>query len=99
MRGATGLMPGQRVAGVTTTWPTTWPPAWLCAGDVELFRDEIAAYAELLRAAGVDATSLEIPGGAHGFENRAPEAEPTGRLLAAVRDRLAERLGGPREEA
>lgn len=45
------------------------PPTWIYTGDVELFHDEIASYAEQLRAAGVEVEFDVVPGAAHGFEN------------------------------
>lgn len=45
------------------------PPTWICVGDIELFHAEDVAYAERLRAAGVDVTLDVVPGAPHGFEN------------------------------
>lgn len=69
------------------------PSAWLCAGDIELFFDEVVTYSERLTAAGVD-TRLEIvEGGAHGFENWARETTLAQNLLGTARSWLAEKLG------
>ena len=37
-------------------------PAWLGAGDIELFHDEVVAYANRLREAGADTTLMVVPG-------------------------------------
>lgn len=51
------------------------PPTWIYAGDIELFHNEIAAYAERLRAASVAVDFVVVPGAAHGFENWAFSTE------------------------
>jgi acetyl esterase/lipase len=53
----------------------------MCAGDIELFHDEIAAYARDLRGAGVEVTLDVVEGGAHGFENWAAASDLTRALL------------------
>lgn len=44
------------------------PPAWLGVGTLDLFHDEDLAYAARLRAAGVEARTLVVPGAFHGFD-------------------------------
>ncbi|WP_028648041.1 alpha/beta hydrolase [Nocardiopsis sp. CNT312] len=44
------------------------PPAWIGVGDVDLFHDEDLAYAERLRAAGVDCAVTIVQGAFHGFD-------------------------------
>ncbi|WP_433532859.1 alpha/beta hydrolase [Micromonospora sp. CA-263727] len=68
------------------------PPAWICVGDIELFADENRAYAERLRAAGVDATLDVIPGAPHGFENWAADTLPARTLVGRAQAWLADRL-------
>lgn len=68
------------------------PPTWLSTGDIELFYDEICAYAERLRAAGVPCQLEIVPGAPHGIEAIAADAAPTRRLLNScyrfLRDRM-----------
>jgi acetyl esterase/lipase len=45
------------------------PATWISVGDLDLFHDEAVAYAERLRAAGVDVTLEVFPGAPHAFEN------------------------------
>lgn len=47
---------------------TGLPSAWIGVGDVDLFHDENALYAERLREAGVRCELEVVPGGHHGFE-------------------------------
>lgn len=44
------------------------PPAWLGVGTLDLFHDEDLAYAARLRAAGIEARTLVVPGAFHGFD-------------------------------
>ena len=44
------------------------PPAWIGVGTLDLFHDEDVAYAERLRAAGVECELVEVPGVFHGFD-------------------------------
>ena len=50
-------------------------PAWIGVGTADLFHDEDLAYAERLRAAGVDVTLDVVDGAVHAFEILAPDAE------------------------
>jgi acetyl esterase/lipase len=70
-------------------------PTWICAGDIELFHDEVVAYAERLRAAGVDVTLDIVPGAPHGFENWASETPPAMELTARARRWLGRTLRLP----
>src|SRR5215467_4366954 len=58
------------------------PPAWIGVGDIDLFYNEDRAYAERLRAAGVEATFEVAPGAPHGFEAWAPD-------MAIARDHIS----------
>jgi acetyl esterase/lipase len=69
------------------------PPAWIGVGDIDLFHDEDAAYAERLRAAGVPATLTVVPGAPHGFEAWAPTTELARTYLAGARDWLQGAIG------
>lgn len=73
------------------------PPAWVGVSAGELFHDEAVAYADRLRAAGVAVEVDVVPGGAHGFETWAPDAELTrrhvGHAVTWLRRSLA--IGGP----
>lgn len=44
------------------------PPAWIGVGTLDLFHDEDVAYAEKLRAAGVNVELHIVPGAFHGFD-------------------------------
>jgi acetyl esterase/lipase len=68
------------------------PPAWLCVSDIELFHDEVVAYAARLRDAGVPAALEVVPGAPHGFENWAATTPPAIRLLAVARAWLREAI-------
>lgn len=48
------------------------PPAWIGVGDLDLFHDEDLAYAERLRAAGVEVTLHVEPGMPHGLDSLDP---------------------------
>ena len=63
------------------------PPAYIPVGDLDLFLDENIEYAQRLLAAGVP-TELHIyPGGYHGFNGFAPDAD------------IAQRFNNERDEA
>lgn len=61
------------------------PPTWLYSSDIELFDDEVVAYAGRLYDAGIDTTLHEVQGAPHGFESWAPDTQPARELLAAAR--------------
>jgi len=44
------------------------PPVWIGVGDLDIFHDEDAAYAERLKQANVKCESMVIPGAFHGFD-------------------------------
>ncbi|MCK7516224.1 MAG: alpha/beta hydrolase [Ignavibacteriales bacterium] len=44
------------------------PPAWIGVGDLDIFHDEVAAYAQRLRECGVACEWEVIPGAFHGFD-------------------------------
>jgi acetyl esterase/lipase len=67
------------------------PPAFLSVGSAEVFRDETVAFASRMWAAGGAAELHVWPGGFHGFENFAPEAEIS-RAAAAARNRWLDRM-------
>ncbi len=52
------------------------PPCCTYVGGVDPFRDETAAYVGRLRAAGVAADFLELPGCFHGFDILCPSSDP-----------------------
>ena len=59
------------------------PPAFTYVGDLEPFRDEVVAYVERLRAAGVPVEFQVVPGAYHGFDVVAPGAPVSRRMLEA----------------
>jgi acetyl esterase/lipase len=68
------------------------PPAWLYTGDIELFSDEIATYAERLQAAGVPVEFEIVAGAAHGFENWASGTRMAQQLIGRAQSWLASTL-------
>jgi acetyl esterase/lipase len=70
------------------------PPAWIGIGDAELFYDEAVAYAERLRAAGVDTTLDVVPGGPHAFERIVARAPVSQAYLGRARSWLQEHVAG-----
>ena len=60
------------------------PPAHVVVAELDPLRDEGVRYAQLLRAAGVDATLVEAPGLAHGFLRAAPYARAAREAQAAL---------------
>lgn len=69
------------------------PPAWLYTSDIELFHDEDVAYAQRLKAAGVDTTLDVISGAPHGVEAWAADSEIARGLLGRARRWLGDALG------
>jgi acetyl esterase/lipase len=67
------------------------PPAWIGVGDIDLFHDEDRAYAEQLRADGVETQFEVVPGGPHGFEAWGRDTEVGRTYLAAARTWLRAR--------
>ncbi len=58
------------------------PHAWIGIGDADLFYEESKIYAERLRESGVAVALDVVPGGFHGFEVAAPDAEITRSYLS-----------------
>ena len=56
------------------------PPAWIGTGAIDLFAQESIAYASRLMGAGVSTELAVFPGGYHGFNFLAPEAEVSKRF-------------------
>jgi acetyl esterase/lipase len=65
---------------------------WIGIGEIDLFHDEDAAYAERLRAAGVEVTFETVPHAPHGFESIAPGTALVTRYLRDARAWLAHAL-------
>jgi acetyl esterase/lipase/sterol desaturase/sphingolipid hydroxylase (fatty acid hydroxylase superfamily) len=67
---------------------TGLPPAWIGVGDADLFHDENLAYADRLRAAGVEVELEVVPGMYHGADDVRPDAplmvDFIGRLRTAI---------------
>jgi acetyl esterase/lipase len=59
------------------------PRAWIGVGDLDLFHDEDLAYAERLRAAGVECRLDVVPGAFHGFDAVRSGARVSKAFLAA----------------
>jgi len=66
------------------------PPAFLQAAEVDPLRDDVGAYAERLRKAGVAADSVVEPGLVHGYLR----ARGTSRAAAAAFDRFCAAIRG-----
>ncbi|MGM1060400.1 alpha/beta hydrolase [Saccharothrix sp. Mg75] len=75
---------------------TGLPPTWIGVGTVDLFHDEDLAYADRLRAAGVEVTTDVVPGAPHGFGSWAAGSTVTRRFHARADEWLATALGVPR---
>ena len=69
------------------------PPTYLEVGGVEVFRDEVVAYASRIWAAGGSAELHVWPGGFHGFQNVVPGAAVS-RTAVATRDAWVRRVLG-----
>ena len=72
---------------------TGQPPPWIGVGEIDLFHAEDLAYADRLRAAGVEVEVDVVPGAPHGFESWAPGVPVTRDYHARSRRWLAETLG------
>ena len=59
------------------------PPAYIDCGTAEVFRDEDVAYASALWRDGVQAELHVFPGGFHGFDLMAPQAQLSQSMTAA----------------
>jgi acetyl esterase/lipase len=64
------------------------PPAYIDVGDLDLLRDEAVDFARRLSWAGVPIELHVYPGGVHGGENLAPDAELTMRIREYRHDAL-----------
>lgn len=69
------------------------PPAWIGVGTLDLFHDEDLAYAERLRAAGVDCQVEEVHGAFHGFDQIAAKTPVAQAFLASQCAYLRTALG------
>jgi acetyl esterase/lipase len=69
------------------------PPAWIGVGTLDLFHDEDVAYADRLRAAGVDCTLEVVPGAFHGFDSIRPKARVSEAFRTSQIQALAAALG------
>lgn len=49
------------------------PPAWIGVGSMDLFHDEVVAYAQRLSTAGVECEQVVVPGAFHGFDAFNPQ--------------------------
>ena len=73
---------------------TGLPPAWIGVGDLDLFHDEDLAYAERLRAAGVECETHVVPGMFHGADDGqdiASMQEFRGQWVTALRPHVGPR--------
>ncbi len=71
------------------------PPAWIGVGTLDLFHDEDVAYAQRLRASGVDCETLIVPGAFHGFDVFTPDAPVVEAFRAAQIAALRKHLFQP----
>jgi acetyl esterase/lipase len=67
------------------------PPTWIGTAELDLFRDEDIDYARRLYEAGVPTELHVYPGGVHGFDLFAPDADLT-RRFCRDRDEAIDRL-------
>lgn len=70
------------------------PPAWIGVGTLDLFLDENLAYAERLRADGVEVDVEVVPGAFHAFDGVAPRSASARGFLGSFDRALAHRLTG-----
>jgi acetyl esterase/lipase len=73
---------------------TGLPPAYIDVGDLDLLRDEAVDFARRLSWAGVPVELHVYPGGIHGGENLAPDAELSVRVRGYRLDALRRALRG-----
>ncbi len=66
------------------------PPTWIGVGAIDLFVEEDMEYARRLVQAGVATELLVVPGGFHGFDVLAPDAEISKRFTASWKRALRE---------
>lgn len=99
-RSYTGQTPGSpHVSGLAAPARhedlTGLPPAWIGVGTLDLFHDEDVAYAERLRAAGVEADLHVVDGAFHGFDALRPQASISEAFVAGQVAALAAALADP----
>lgn len=68
------------------------PPAWIGYGDIDLFSEEIAQYADRLTSAGVECDVTKVSGAPHAFEAICPDAAISKSFVDAAMGFLAEKL-------
>jgi len=68
------------------------PPAWIGVGSMDLFHDENVAYAQRLRAHGVDCDIHVVDGAFHCFDAIAPNTQVTQEFISAQIDSLKKNL-------
>ncbi|MFL6118514.1 alpha/beta hydrolase [Actinophytocola sp.] len=73
---------------------TDLPPTYLDVGDLDLLRDEAVDFARRLSWAGVPVELHVYPGGIHGGESLAPDAELSVRIRGYRQDALRRALRG-----
>jgi acetyl esterase/lipase len=69
------------------------PPTWIGVGSADLFHDEDVAYAESLRAAGVECELHVVPGMYHAGQRFAAQAPAAQEFERSSFDALARGLG------
>jgi len=69
------------------------PPSWLGVGTADLFHDETVCFALRLRAVGVEAGLVTVPGGFHSFTAFTARAPVSRAYLAQMTAALAQGLG------
>lgn len=74
---------------------TRLPSTYIDVGDLDLFRDEAINFAQRLMRAGVPVELHVYPGGIHGGESLAPEADLTARVRSRRFSALRRTLGVP----
>lgn len=71
---------------------TGLPPTRIAVGDIDLFFEENRAYAEDLRAAGVDSTFYVVPGAPHAFDTVCAKTDVAKKYTASSFEWLREHL-------